>query len=147
MLGDQAAAKTAYAQVVQEGRKIDRLTLALFYATKNLAPEEALRLIEAERQVRGGPYVEDTYAWVLYRAGRLTEAQQASTRALALGTQDARLLYHAGAIRLATGDKTGRQFVQQALAHNPMFDWTGAREAKTLLNTAHTQTATHAALQ
>jgi hypothetical protein len=56
------------------------------------APDEALRLIEAERTVRGGIYADDAYAWVLFRAGRIAEARQASDRAFHLGTPDARLL-------------------------------------------------------
>ena len=71
MLGDAAGARAEYERVIREGRKSDRLTLALFYATKNREPEEALRLVEEERRVRGGVYVDDTYAWALYRAGRI----------------------------------------------------------------------------
>ena len=134
MSGDEGGAQAAYKQVVQEGRKSDRLTLALFYATKNIANEEALRLIETERAGRGGIYVEDTYAWVLYRAGKIAEAQAASERARSLGTQDARLLYHAGAIRLAAGDRTGQQLIEKALLLNPQFDWSSVTEAKKVLS-------------
>lgn len=134
MLGDAKDAREAYQSVVQQGRRGDRLTLALFYATKNRDIDEALRLIEEERTVRGGIYVDDTYAWVLYRARRMAEARKASERAIRLGTKDARLLYHAGAIRMAAGDQTsGRRLVRQALALNPRFDWTGAAEARKLL--------------
>lgn len=134
MLGDEAGAKEAYDRVVELGRRGDSLTLALFYATRNRDIDDALRLIEAERAVRGGIYVDDTYAWVLYRAGRISEAREAAERALRLGTKDARLLYHAGAIRMAAGDVSGgRRLVQQALALNPEFDPTGAAEARALL--------------
>jgi tetratricopeptide (TPR) repeat protein len=134
MLADEAGARKAYDRVVELGRRGDGLTLALFYATKNRDIEDALRLVEAERAARGGVYVDDTYAWVLYRAGRLAEARDASERAIRLGTQDARLLYHAGAIRMATGEAAGgRRLVQQALALNPQFDATGAAEARALL--------------
>jgi tetratricopeptide (TPR) repeat protein len=134
ILGNAAGAGQAYDLVVRQGRRGDKLTLALFYATKNRDHQEALRLIEEERAARGGIYVDDTYAWVLYRAGRLAEARRASDRAIRLGTQDARLLYHAGAIRIAAGDAAGgHQLVQQALALNRHFDWTGATEARQLL--------------
>jgi tetratricopeptide (TPR) repeat protein len=118
--------------VVAEGRKSDRLTLVAFYATKNLSSDEALRLIEAERAERGGVYVDDAYAWALFRAGRIAEARDVSDRAISLGTPDARLLYHAGAIRLAAGDRQGLSLIQRALALNPQFDWTGANEAAQL---------------
>lgn len=134
MLGDSVGAHAEYERVIQTGKRSDRLTLALFYATKDREHEEALRLIEAERGVRGGIYIDDTYAWALYRAGRIAEARRASDQALRLGTRDARLLYHAGAIWIATGDPIGRQLVQKALALNPKFDLTGATEATKLLN-------------
>jgi hypothetical protein len=112
------------------------LTLASFYATKNRAPEEALRLIDAERRTRGGIYVDDVHAWALFRAGRLREARDIADRAIRMGTPDARLLYHAGAIRLASGDRDGLALVRRALALNPRFDSTGADEAERLLRRA-----------
>lgn len=135
MLGLAAGAREAYDLVVQQGRRGDKLTLALFYATKTRDIDEALRLLEEERKSRGGVYVDDAYAWGLYRAGRIAEARAASDRALRLGTKDARLLYHAGAIRMADGDQTGgRKLVEEALTLNPGYDWTGAAEARRLLD-------------
>ena len=134
MSGDPTGARSDYANVVRDGKRSDKLTLAYFYASKNRDRDEAVRLIEEERTSRRGIYVEDAYAWTLFRAGRLNEAREASDRATRLGTRDARLLYHAGAIRLAQGDPGGRALVEQALAINAKFDWTGAREASALLN-------------
>ena len=133
MLGNRAAAARAYDEAITEGRKADRLTLALFYATKNRDAGEALRLIDEERRGRGGIYVDDVYAWALYRAGRFDDARKAIDQATRLGTRDARLLYHAGAIRLAQGDATGRDLIQRALRLNPRFDLTGAGEAVRLV--------------
>ena len=142
MLGDKAGADEAFARVVQQGRRGDKLTLALFYATKDRDLDEALRLIEEERKSRGGIHVEDTYAWVLFRRGQVKEARAASDRATRLGTKEARLLYHAGAIRMAAGDVVGgRTWVRRALALNPRFDWTGASEAHRLLETRPRQMA------
>ncbi|WP_437810356.1 tetratricopeptide repeat protein [Sorangium sp. So ce1078] len=132
--GDHGGAAQAYASAVDAGRRSDRRTLALYYATKGIERDEALRLAAAERALRGDIYTEDTLAWALYRAGKLPEARAASDRALALGTRDARLLYHAGAIRIALGDvKQGEPLVRAALALNPRFDMTGAAEAEQLL--------------
>ncbi|WP_437276990.1 tetratricopeptide repeat protein [Sorangium sp. So ce375] len=132
--GDHAGAARAYASAVDAGQRSDRRTLALYYATKGLERDEALRLATAERATRGDIYTEDTHAWALYRAGKLAEARAASDRALALGTRDARLLYHAGAIRIALGDLTrGERLVRAALDLNPRFDMTGAAEAEQLL--------------
>jgi len=94
---------------------------------------EAGRHCQEARRERDDLYTEDTCAWALYRAGRLDEAEAASRKALALGTPDARLLHHAGAIRLARGDRTGLALVRRALRLNPGFDLTGAAEAKRLL--------------
>jgi tetratricopeptide (TPR) repeat protein len=133
MLGDAAGAAREYDRVVQAGRRGDRLTLALFLATKRRDAGEALRLVEAERAHRGGVYVDDAYAWALFRVGRIDDARQASDRALRLGTPDARLLYHAGAIQLAAGEPAGRALIERALAMNPAFDATGVAEARALL--------------
>ncbi|WP_437754126.1 tetratricopeptide repeat protein [Sorangium sp. So ce1389] len=132
--GDHAGAAEAYAGAVDAGRRSDRRTLALYYATKGLEREEALRLAAAERGLRADIYTEDTHAWALYRAGKLPEARAASDKALSLGTRDARLLYHAGAIRIALGDlEEGERLVRTALDLNPRFDMTGAAEAERLL--------------
>jgi len=132
--GDAKGAEEAYALVVKHGRLSDGRTLALFYATKDRERDEAVRLAEAERKVRDDIYTEDTCAWAFYRAGRLADARAAIDKALALGTRDARLLYHAGAIRMAAGDKEGgAKLVKDALKMNPKFDATGAAEAAKLI--------------
>ncbi len=129
--GDAQGARAAYDEVVRLGRQGDHLTLALFLATKNRSPEEALRLAQAEHEARPNTHVEDAYAWALYRAGKLAEARAASDRARALGTKESRLLFHAGAIRLAQGETAeGRALVKQALALHPAFDATEAAEAR-----------------
>ena len=138
--GDAAGAAEAYAQVVKTGRQSDRRTLALYFATRGAAPserDEAVRLAEAERKERGDVYTEDTLAWALHRAGRTKEARAAMDRALALGTRDPRLLYHAGAIRLAAGERAeAEKLLREALKLNPKFDPTGAPEAEKLLKEA-----------
>jgi tetratricopeptide (TPR) repeat protein len=132
--GDAQGAQAAYAEVTRLGRQGDHLTLALFLATKDREHEEALRLAEAERAIRPNTHVEDTYAWALYRAGKLAEARAASDRARALGTKEPRLLFHAGAIRIAQGETAeGQALVKQALSLNPAFDVSGAAEARRLL--------------
>jgi tetratricopeptide (TPR) repeat protein len=144
MLGNADAVLEAHQRVVRQGRRGDHLTLALFYATKNRDLDEALRLIEEERRVRRGIYVEDTYAWVLYRAGKIEEAARAIEPVLRLGTKDARLLYHAGAIRLAGGERTeGLRLVRQALSLNPKFDFTSAAEARKLSEASPVETASN----
>lgn len=135
MAGDDAAARDAYARVAKAGKQTDPRTLALFWATKNEHAAEALALVEAEKKVRGDIATDDAYAWALYRNGRFDEARAAIDRALSHGAQDARLLYHAGAIRVAQGDvKQGRATVVRALTLQPHFDVTGAAEARRLVD-------------
>lgn len=131
--GDQAGAAAAEEEVFRHGREGDRRTLSLYLSTHGRDPDRALELAESERKVRQDLYTEDALAWALYRKGRLSEARAAIDRALVLGTPDARLLYHAGAIRLAAGDRAGGMaLVKRALALNPGFDPTGSAEAQTL---------------
>jgi tetratricopeptide (TPR) repeat protein len=132
--GDEQGARTAYDLVVRQGRAFDRRTLALFFATKNRDHQEAVRLAEEERKSRDDIYSEDAYAWALFRAGRIVEARAATEKAMRLSTPDARLLFHAGAIRLASGErKAGRSLLRAALRMNPGFDLSGAQEARRLL--------------
>lgn len=132
--GDAAGAEKEYARVLRDGRQSDSLMLNYFEAVRNRDLPEALRVLEAEHRARPGTYVEDAYAWALYRAGRLAEARAASGRATARATPDARLLYHAGAIRLAQGERAqGMALTRRALALNPGFDVAGAAEAHALL--------------
>lgn len=132
--GDAAGAEEAYGWVVKEGRRSDPRTLSLFYSTKNRDIEEALRLAEEEMKVRPGIYTLDAYAWALHRSGKVAEARAAIDKATRFGTRDALLLYHAGAIRIAGGDREGgEKLVNEALALSPKFDPVAAVEAAELV--------------
>jgi len=134
LAGDPAGAAAAEARVVREGRQADPLMLGGFLASRDRELPRALHLLEAEHRARPGLAVEDAYAWALHRAGRDAEARAAIDRALAHGTPDPRLLFHAGAIRLAQGDREGGAvLVRRALALNPAFDSLAATEARALL--------------
>jgi tetratricopeptide (TPR) repeat protein len=132
--GDAKGAEDAYEHVEREGKLNDSRTLSLFWSTKGKKERDALGLAENEKKVRGDVYTDDALAWALYRNGRTAEAKVAIDRALSNGTKDARLIFHSGAIRIALGDAAlGRKLVKDALALNPKFDVSGAREAQGLL--------------
>jgi tetratricopeptide (TPR) repeat protein len=132
--GDRACAEAAFADVVHRGRREDGRTLAQFYGVKNRDAEEALRLTEKEMATRPGIWTQDARAWALYRAGRAAEAKPLAAAANRFHTPDAQLLYHHGAILIATGEKAaGAKLVKQALDLNPKFDPTAAAEASALL--------------
>jgi len=90
-------------QLRQHGASADPRTLALFLATRHESPETALRLARAELDSRSDVFTHDALAWSLAAAGNLAEAQDEMQRALAEGTQDARLFFHAGVIASEAG--------------------------------------------
>src|SRR5437773_5317469 len=77
---------------------------ALFYADHDVKPQKAYSIAVKEYSVRKDIYGADAVAWTALKAGRLNEAQVAIEAALRLGTQDAKLFYHAGEIARAAGD-------------------------------------------
>jgi tetratricopeptide (TPR) repeat protein len=134
LTGDDEGARRAFTHAEKEGRAGDRRTLSLMYSSRKTNGAEALRLAEQERATRGDIYTEDALAWALYRLGRFAEAKTAIGRARRYGTEDARLLFHEGAIEKALGRETlGNQILTAALALNPKFDVAGAAEAHALL--------------
>ena len=61
----------------------------------------------------------DAYAWALHANGRSAEAMREIESALAVGTVDPRILYHAGAIALACGrTQVAKKYLQHSLDVN-----------------------------
>ena len=97
------------------GARSDPRTLALFLSTRGRNTAAALQLAERELDARADVFTLDAYAWALLAEGRLDEAAAAMTRALAAGTEDARLFLHAASIAAATGDRAeARRFSARA---------------------------------
>ncbi len=97
-------------------------------------PIEAKRLAELDLSERQDVRAHSWYAWTLFQTGDVPGAVAAMQPALDTGTDDARLLYQAGAIHLAAGNKTtARTLLQESLALNPGFDLVHAAEARRLL--------------
>jgi Flp pilus assembly protein TadD len=95
----------------------------LYLANPGLDPARALSLATAELVIRKDVYGYDAYAWALLAAGRPAEADTAMAAALAFGTKDAKLMYHAGMIAAALGDTNrARTNLQAALTLDPSFD-------------------------
>jgi predicted Zn-dependent protease len=112
------------------GEKGNRM-LALVYADENRNLDHALELVKTEFETRKDVYTFDALSWVLFRSGRQKEAEEASSKALALRTPDPMLLYHGGVIAMGAG-KTGQgaALLRQALALNPAFSYPQAEDAK-----------------
>jgi len=91
------------AQLRQRGASSDPRTVALYLATRHESPETALRLARAELDSRSDVFTHDALAWSLAAEGNVIEARSEMQRALAEGTQDARLFFHAGIIASQAG--------------------------------------------
>jgi tetratricopeptide (TPR) repeat protein len=123
LAGESAAAEEQYALVERIGQvaaaggsPYDR-QLILFAADHARYVDAAVAAAEAAIAERRDVYGYDALAWALYRAGRLDEAAAAASQALALGTPDPRLAYHAGMIAAARGESAAaRRLLTQALA-------------------------------
>ncbi len=91
------------AQLRQRGATEDPRTLALFLATRHESPETALRLVQREFDSRSDVFTHDAFAWSLAAAGNVAEAHSEMRRALAEGTEDGRLFFHAAIIASRAG--------------------------------------------
>jgi tetratricopeptide (TPR) repeat protein len=118
---------------MSDSRVSVELELALFEADHG----DPAAAVDAARQGwrrRQSVQVVDAYAWALHAAGRDRAAARLSRRALALGTIDARSLYHAGMIRLALGnEERTATFLRRALDADPWFSVVGAGQARRTL--------------
>jgi tetratricopeptide (TPR) repeat protein len=91
-----------------------------------------LAKVREEIRTRQDIYGYDLLAWALHQSGRDHEAIEAMSHALALGTRDAMLFYHAGMIERGLGDvRSARHYLRAALKTNPYWhplqpDWARA---------------------
>jgi tetratricopeptide (TPR) repeat protein len=102
--GQDDEAKAVLDELARTGERGDPRTHALFLATTGRSPEIALRLAEAELKERADYFTRDALAWALFANGRVAEARTEMDLALAGGTIDARLFFHAALIANAAGE-------------------------------------------
>ncbi|HET7181415.1 MAG TPA: tetratricopeptide repeat protein [Candidatus Limnocylindrales bacterium] len=142
MRGDTAGADAQYATVLAiaklqgaGGGLVYNRQLVLFDVNHGRDLATALTLAEQELAVRKDAYGYDADAWALLANGRTAEADAAITTALAGGVRDALLLYHAGEIKLALGDReAARTFLSEALAIRGALDPLAASRAQASLD-------------
>jgi tetratricopeptide (TPR) repeat protein len=103
------------AQLRARGEAEDPRTYSLFLATRGEQAETAVRLARAEHNKRSDVFTLDAVAWALASAGKFDEACKLMQRALAEGTQDARLFFHAAIIAAKCNHpEDARQYFKQA---------------------------------
>lgn len=140
MRGDDRGAEDQYATVLAIAKLqgsaglIFNRQLVLFDVNHGRDAATALSLADKELAERPDIYGYDAEAWALLANGRAADADAAMTKALALGTRDAMLLYHAGEIALAVGDSTrAYDLLQQSLAIRGALDPLSASKAQASL--------------
>jgi len=97
-------ARTVEAEILSRGPASDPRTCALFLATRRERLDLAERLARQELKERQDVFTHDALAWALAGRGNLEEARSEARLALAQGTQDARLYFHAAVIASRAGD-------------------------------------------
>jgi tetratricopeptide (TPR) repeat protein len=132
---ERAAAQYERFDAIQEnlGDGADHKKLILSWANRNKL-EAALGSAEEEYAAEKNIHSAQLMAWTLYRSGRAKEAAPYIREAMRLKTVDARLLFHAGMIAKANGQRSeAKRLIQKALEQNPGFDLLEAVEAKAAL--------------
>ncbi len=120
--GHTDEARTVEQKLMQRGAADDRRTFALYLATTGQNPDMAVRLAQEELEVREDVFTLDALAWALRAAGNYREARAANARAIQVGTQAARLFYHAGVIAAAVGEhEEASSWFAKAMAERQML--------------------------
>jgi len=132
-------ARTVYADFEQralaESETADNANreLIFFYADRQSLGVEAKRIAALERVARHDIHTLDANAWALSAAGDHAKARVEVEKALAVGTRDATILYHAGVIAMRLQDRaSAHAYLGQSLAVNPLSPV--ADEARRALN-------------
>lgn len=132
---DQFALARAEIDLFQANGVTVDLELALFEADHG-SPARALELARAAWSATPTVRAADAVGWALHRIGRDREAARWTTRAVALGSREPLLRFHAGAIAAVLGHRdAARRDLQAALDTDPGFSAAGAAEARRLLAT------------
>ena len=131
---DDRATVEAIARLAGANGAVYDRTLAVYLANHGLHPDRAVTITERELTVRTDVDGYDAEAWALLSAGRAAEAEAAMNKAMALGTRDARLLYHAGMIAAALHDgQRARVLLTSSLDLEASFDPLQAQRARETL--------------
>jgi tetratricopeptide (TPR) repeat protein len=124
--GRAVEAERAYAEFERAARsQIEQpdnanLELIAYYTEHAHQAAEGLRIARLEMERRHDVWTLDAYAWALHMNGQPAEARRQIEKALAVGTRDAALFYHAGVIEAASGERiAAMRCLQQSLDLDP----------------------------
>ena len=138
--GDRRGAQQQYDLVTFTGRlaavnrQLFNRQLVLFDADHAVNPAQAVALARSELAARHDVYGWDALGWALLADGQVAPARDAASHALALGSPDPRILYHAGMIAAAAHDSAqARELLSRALRTSPQFDPIQAPRARQTL--------------
>ena len=124
-LGKVDDMETALRKVIESVPDNHHAYNALGYslADRNVRLDEAFELIDkALKMAPGDPYIMDSMGWVLFRMGKLKEAEQSLRQAYAL-RGDAEIAVHLGEVLWTQGDKAGAaKLWREARAKDPKND-------------------------
>ncbi|HEY7295282.1 MAG TPA: tetratricopeptide repeat protein [Dehalococcoidia bacterium] len=116
------------------------LELAQFDADHGRNLDGVLAQAQAAQQRRPSVKGDDVLAWVQFKTGDVQGAWATAQRALRLGTNDPVMLYHAGAIAYAAGDRaTARKYLERVAVLNPHFSPLYEQDAARLLQELRAQ--------
>lgn len=109
---------------------------SLFLLDHNRRVVQVHNNLRTELKHRHDIYGHDLLGWALYKRGRYEEARVEMNAAMAMGTQDAVVFYHAGMVERAAGnDARANVLLRRALAVNPHFDAFHPASARATLDT------------
>ena len=122
LAGNTDEATVIETEMMAKGGQSDPRTLAVFMATKPGHAERALQLARQELEARKDVFTYDALAWALQAAGKTAEAYVAIKQALATGTKDARLDFHAGVITAGIGNRSeAHRYYRRAYSNRQML--------------------------
>jgi len=111
----QPEAEKVEALLRSRGAAGDPRTFSLYLATRGEDVDLAVKLARQELLQRQDIFTHDALAWALAASNRLPEAQEQMDKALATGTDDARLFFHAASIAFRGGEiPQAREWIARA---------------------------------
>ena len=109
-------------ELLAGGAREDPRSFSLYLATCGEQTGRAVRLAEVELKSRADVFTYDALAWALQADGQPNEAWRNMERALAEGTEDARLFFHASVIAAAAHrTEDAQRWIEKACPLAPLL--------------------------